>query len=130
MLAPAILILLVEDDAMIGLSLQTTLEDAGFGIQYVESGVDAVGALSSSDLPAGLITDINLGEGPDGWAVARRAREASPLIPVVYMSGDSAHEHSAYGVPDSVIIQKPFALAQIVTAISALLNAVPPTPAD
>jgi DNA-binding response OmpR family regulator len=73
-----------------------------------------------------MVTDIRLGEGPNGWDVARHAREVIPTMPVVYMSGDSANEHSAYGVPDSVMLQKPFATAQLVTAISTLMNAAPP----
>jgi hypothetical protein len=43
-------------------------------------------------------------------------------LPVVYMSGDSAHEWSANGVPESVILQKPFVLVQLITAITTLLN--------
>ena len=77
---------------------------------------------------AGVITDIKLQGSVDGWAIARRAREMLPHIPVVYMSGDSAHEHTSLGVPDSIMIQKPFAPAQIITAISTLLNAIPPQP--
>lgn len=61
----------------------------------------------------------------DGWEVARHARELTPNFPVVYMSGDSAHEHTVQGVPESVMIQKPFAPAQLVTAMSMLLNALP-----
>ena len=54
------------------------------------------------------------------------AREASPNLPIVYISGDSAVEHSAQGVPDSMMIQKPFVGAQVVTALATLLNAKPP----
>lgn len=38
------------------------------------------------------------------------------------MSGDSAHEWTAQGVPNSVMVSKPFVVAQIITAISTLLN--------
>jgi hypothetical protein len=38
-----------------------------------------------------MITNISLGVGADGWDVARRARELTPELPVVYMSGASAH---------------------------------------
>ena len=67
--------------------------------------------------------DIRLGAGPDGWAVARRARELVPTMPVVYMSGDSSPEWSSKGVPNSLMVAKPFAPAQIITAVSTLLNA-------
>jgi two-component system cell cycle response regulator CpdR len=39
------------------------------------------------------------------------------------MSGDSGHDWSSKGVPNSLMIAKPFAVAQIVTAISNLLVA-------
>jgi len=44
-------------------------------------------------------------------------------IPIVYMSGASGHEWTSHGVPNSVLIAKPFAIGQIVTAVSQLLNA-------
>ena len=69
-----------------------------------------------------LITDIRMGEGPDGWEIARRARELNPRLPVIYMSGDSAADWSAQGVPGSIMLQKPFASAQIVTAVASLIN--------
>ena len=71
---------------------------------------------------AGLITDFRLADGPSGWELAMRARELKPEIAIVYATGDSAHEWSAHGVPKSVVVQKPYASAQIVTAISTLLT--------
>jgi CheY-like chemotaxis protein len=124
---PSLLILLAEDQALIGLHLQEVLEEAGFAVHHALSGGDAMAALAAHrDDLAGVVTDIQLGSGPTGWDVARRARELNPRIPMVYLSGDSAHEHTSQGVPDSMMIQKPFAPAQIVIAISTLLNAVPP----
>ena len=124
----SLLILLAEDEALIAMTLEDALEDAGFAVHHVMAGEDALEALERHG-PAisGVITDIKLQGGVDGWAIARRAREMHPHIPIVYMSGDSAHEHTVLGVPDSVMIQKPFAPSQIITAISALLNAVPPS---
>jgi len=116
---------LVEDDALIRELLETSLTDAGFEVVEVSCGTKA---LAEFDADASrfraLITDIRLGAGPDGWAVARRARELVPNMPVVYMSGDSAPEWSSQGVPNSLMVAKPFAPAQIITAVSTLLNAV------
>jgi DNA-binding response OmpR family regulator len=124
-------ILLVEDEPLIGLSLQDALHDAGYDVRIVHSGEEAIAELRSEGADAvGLITDIRLGSGPDGWEVAREARERDKQFPVVYLSGDSAGEHGARGVPDSVMIQKPFAPAQVVTAISGLLNALPARPPE
>jgi DNA-binding response OmpR family regulator len=115
---------LVEDDALIRDLLETSLTDAGFEVVEVSCGTKA---LAHFDADAArfraVITDIRLGVGPDGWAVARRARELVPTMPVVYMSGDSSPEWSSKGVPNSLMVAKPFAPAQIITAVSTLLNA-------
>ncbi|MBN8896793.1 MAG: hypothetical protein J0H35_01190, partial [Rhodospirillales bacterium] len=63
-----------------------------------------------------------LGTGLDGWALARRARERLPDLPVVYMSGEKDRDWAAYGVPHSIMIPKPFVPAQLITAIASLLN--------
>jgi CheY-like chemotaxis protein len=60
-----------------------------------------------------------------GWEVARQIREIAPNCPVVYMTGANADEWASQGVPDSILLQKPFAPAQIVTAVSQLLNSAP-----
>jgi hypothetical protein len=44
-------------------------------------------------------------------------------FPVVYMTGAAADEWAIQGVPNSILLAKPFAPAQLVTAISNLLNA-------
>jgi hypothetical protein len=39
------------------------------------------------------------------------------------MTGDSSHEWRSRGVPDSLLLQKPYASAQLVTAVSTLILA-------
>jgi hypothetical protein len=51
---------------------------------------------------------------------------AAPTLPVVYITGASGNQWPSHGVPNSILLQKPFAPAQLVTAVSQLLNAVPP----
>lgn len=123
----SVLILLVEDEHLVALSIAEALQEGGYAVSAASTGNDAISVLEDETIVlSGVITDIQLGSGPDGWDVARRARELRPEIPIVYMSGDSAHEHSARGVPDSLMVQKPFAPAQMVTAISTLLNLARP----
>jgi hypothetical protein len=38
------------------------------------------------------------------------------------MSGDSAHEWSGNGVPESIMLQKPFVMVQLITAITTPLS--------
>jgi len=118
------LVLYVEDEVLIQDLLQTALEDAGFEVLVVSSGAEALDRLQtlSGDLK-GLVTDINLGGAIKGWEIGRHARGLAPGLPVVYVSGGSEHEWTAEGVPHSMMISKPFAPAQVVVALSTLINA-------
>jgi CheY-like chemotaxis protein len=69
-----------------------------------------------------LVTDVILGGRHSGWEVAKRARELTEDVPVVYMTGGAAHEWASKGVPNSILLTKPFAPAQLITAVSQLLN--------
>ncbi|WP_346770922.1 response regulator [Bradyrhizobium sp. CW11] len=75
-----------------------------------------------------VVADVNLLKGTlSGWELARQLRQREPTFPVVYMTGAAANDWGSQGVPNSILLQKPFAPAQLVTAVSKLLNAVPPT---
>ena len=121
-------ILVVEDDHLIQSVVEESLTDGGFEIVIASSGEDAVQLLDTAKGKyRALVTDINLGTGNiDGWEVARRAREIDPEFPVIYMSGKDATEWASKGVPNSIMLAKPFAPAQLVTAVSQLLNSHPP----
>lgn len=103
------------------------MSESGFESEVVASGKQAVALLQGEhhDYRA-VVTDINLVGELTGWDVAKRARELNPEIPVVYMSGAAADQWTSHGVPNSLLLQKPFAPAQAVTAISQLLNQIPP----
>jgi DNA-binding response OmpR family regulator len=123
-------ILVVEDDHLIQGVVEETLADGGFEVVIASSGENAVELLAAADGKyRALVTDVNLGRDKmDGWEIARHAREIDPAFPVIYMSGDSAGDWSSKGVPNSVMLGKPFAPAQLVTAVSQLLNTgTPPT---
>ena len=130
----SVLILIVEDQILIATDVENSLQEGGFETHLADNGKKAIALLEGGEVSvAGLVTDIDLGAEPDGWNVAQRARELNPLIPIVYMSGHQVVEHASKGVPASLMVQKPFAAVQIVTAISQLLNALPalspePTP--
>ena len=119
----AAVLLIAEDEFLLIADLEEALEEAGYAIQIVSNGSQAIDALENdiSRFKA-LITDIRMGPGPTGWEVAHRARELSPTLPVVYMTGDSAASWAANGVPNSVLLQKPFAMGQLVVAISQLIT--------
>jgi DNA-binding response OmpR family regulator len=116
-------VLLVEDEAVIQEWMHTELVDAGFELVVACDGTQALAALAADvERFKAVITDIKLGQGPDGWDVGRRARELVADMPLVYVSGDSADEWVSKGVPNSVMIMKPFVAAQLITAVSTLIT--------
>jgi CheY-like chemotaxis protein len=114
------LLLYVEDEPLVSEVGVTILEDAGFAVLPLASGADAIEALDDrgADFKA-LVTDIDLLAGPDGWMVARHARERRPEIPVIYVSACRSGDWPSMGVPGSQMLVKPYAAAQLVVAVSA-----------
>lgn len=121
-------ILVVEDDQLLQGVIEEALTDGGFEIVIAGSGESAVELLTTADGKyRALVTDVNLGrDRMNGWDIARHAREIDPAFPIIYMSGDSAENWSSQGVPNSIMLSKPFAPAQLVTAVSQVLNSAPP----
>jgi DNA-binding response OmpR family regulator len=121
------ILLLVEDEVLIQEMLDTEFTEAGFEVAAVSSGTQALAELNADATRfKAIVTDIRLGAGPKGWDVADRARELVATMPIVYISGDSAHEWASKGVSNSVMVSKPFTPAQIITAVSTLLNHAQP----
>jgi DNA-binding response OmpR family regulator len=116
-------VLVIEDDPDIQFFLEEALRDGGFEPAIAGSGEEAVTLLKAfRSKYAALITDIKLLGRLDGWHVARAAREVDPAFPVVYITGASPQEWPMWGVPNSVLLTKPFAPGQLVSAISRLIG--------
>ncbi|MCK1414853.1 response regulator [Bradyrhizobium sp. CW4] len=123
-----LLVLVVEDERLIQELVEAALTEGGFETEIVGSGEEAITLLQDDATNyRALLTDIHLKGTLTGWDVAKRAREVNPEIPVVYMTGAAASEWPSHGVPNSVLLNKPFAPAQVVTAVSQLLNQIPPS---
>ena len=117
-------VLVVEDEVLVQDLLEVALVEAGYEVRLLLSGAEAMSFLDDcSECPRALVTDVNLGPAPNGWEIGRRARELNPAMPVVYMTGDSGDQWDTQGVPDSLMIEKPLAPAQVVAAVSSLLAA-------
>lgn len=119
----AVTLLLVDDEVLIVELLKDAVEEGGFSALVAHTAEEAMALIEERATEiAGLITDVNLGSKITGWGIARRARELRASLPIVYTSGFAADDWPAEGVPNSLVVRKPFAPAQVVTAISTLLN--------
>ena len=122
------LILVVEDDYPVQGIVEEMLAEGGFATDILSSGEEALTLFKGGlkDYKA-LVTDVSLKGRLSGWEVAKQIRGIDPGFPVIYMSGASAADWPSKGVPNSIMLAKPFAPAQLVTAVSQLLNTSPPT---
>ena len=117
-------ILVVEDEAPIQSVVEDALTASGFELAFAFSGEEALTLIKSQLVPyRGVVVDIRLTGRMTGWDLAREVRKLDPEFPVIYMTGAGAPEWAALGVPNSILVTKPFAPAQLVTAVSQLLNA-------
>lgn len=123
-MSKSVLVLVVEDETVVQTLLEDVLNDGGYAVRCASSAEEAIAILDDVEASfQAVITDVNLTPGKlTGWDVARHARQIMQDIPVIYATGGSAHEWSANGVPKSILLTKPFATGQVVTAISQLLN--------
>lgn len=107
-------ILVVEDQPLLLLDLIDQL--AGLGLETLAAGSARTAArLLNSGVDA-LVTDIELGEGPDGLCLARLAAEARPGLPIVVVSGGVRPRASDLPA-GAIFIPKPYRVGDIVTAL-------------
>lgn len=94
------MLLYIEDDFLIQAEVVNSLEEAGFKLVVADDGRQGLDLLSrhATEL-RGLVTDIDLGDGPNGWEIAHTARELVAGLPIVYVSAASDHEWTSHGVP-------------------------------
>jgi len=121
-LADQLVVLVAEDDQEIQIIVEDSLTEGGFEPAIAPSGEEAVTLLKGNKGSyRALVVDVNLRGRMDGWEVAKHAREIDPEFPVIYMTGAGADKWPSLGVPNSILLEKPFAPAQLVTAVSQLL---------
>jgi DNA-binding response OmpR family regulator len=120
------IVLVIEDDKNIQALVEDALRDGDFEPAIAASGEEAVTLLKAfrSNYSA-LVTDISLLGRMDGWRVARAAREIDPTFPIVYITGAAGNDWDWKGVPDSILLTKPFGPEQLIAAVSQLLKSGP-----
>ena len=118
------LILVIEDEYALQGVVEDALTEGGFETEIVSSGEEALTLFKGRIKEyRALVTDVNLKGHLSGWEVAKQVREINPACPVIYMTGAAADQWASHGVPNSILLEKPFAPVQLVTALANLLNA-------
>jgi CheY-like chemotaxis protein len=116
-------VLIVEDEVFIAEMIRDALEDRGLSVKSAYSHRSACDILDGEarDFSV-LVADINLGQGGNGFEVARRARELHPDLKVIYITGHAAHLQKQ-GVEGSVMMPKPFYPDELADRVAAMVHA-------
>ena len=120
-------VLLVDDEALIRETLAEDLADAGLDVAEAPSAEAALGAASAAaggtgGPPRVLVTDVNLGGGMDGLALAAEARRRWPDVGVVVMTGRPANLDGRCPDQREVCLLKPFNPPRLAAAVRGLMG--------
>ncbi len=125
---PRPVVLVVEDEPAIRVLLCDLLEGAGLDVEDAgdaESALEILSALEEDRKRCGvLVTDVNLGKGLDGVALAAVAQRRVPGLPVLYVtaSPERVPDRGAAPRPRERVLGKPFANAELVAAVRGLAS--------
>jgi DNA-binding NtrC family response regulator len=113
-------ILVVEDDATLGMSLQQRLVLEGFTVQWARSAAEANAALKDA-APDIILSDIRLPDG-DGETVMRRHFARFGLVPVIFMTAYGDIDQAVRLVRDGALdyVSKPFDLDGLVETLRGI----------
>lgn len=117
-------LLLVEDDPDIAGLLAANLREEGYNVDLAADGVAALAAIAGKHYDL-LLLDVML-PGVDGLEICRRVRAGAVYTPIIIVSSKSSDVQRVVGLEmgaDDYIV-KPFALAEVVARVRALLRRV------
>ncbi|MDG5750333.1 response regulator [Qipengyuania sp. XHP0211] len=107
-------VLIVEDDAIIGLALEDALADAG--VRNVEISTTTEQALDAlrRERPDAIVLDVHLADRDDGWAIAELVKTLGPDSPRIVFSTGAPQD-----IPDEVaemgcVLAKPYDIETLI----------------
>ena len=115
-------LLVAEDEPKTGVYLQQGLTEAGFTVDRVMTGTDALQQAQSEAYDL-LILDVMMPE-LDGWEVLRKIRAAGKDVPVLFLTARDGVDDRVKGLElgaDDYLV-KPFAFSELLARVRTLLR--------
>lgn len=115
-------LLLAEDDLQLGFIIKDNLEDAGFEVVNCPDG-EAAWEYYQKKTPDLCILDVNM-PYRDGFSLARKIRQKSDVVPIIFLTAKSLEEDKLKGfeVGADDYILKPFSMKELLSRIHVFLR--------
>lgn len=113
----ALSVLLVDDEPLVRSATAEMLRELGHRVREANSGPDALAQLAEHRVDI-LITDYKMPR-MDGAELARRAKEISPALPILLITGYTGPAENA---PDLPRLDKPFRRSDLANAINSTVD--------
>lgn len=115
-------VLVVDDDPVVGKSIDRILSSRGYAVIAAAGGEEAMQRLASEDYDM-VYTDIKM-PGMSGLEVARHIKESRPWLPVVIVTGygNDANEAEARDIGVNGFLRKPLSPEMVESTADELTN--------
>ncbi|WP_433361120.1 response regulator transcription factor [Actinoplanes sp. CA-142083] len=112
--------LVVEDDRAMSAMLSRSMRRAGYAVDAVGTGTDAVWGITETDYDI-VVLDAMI-PAPDGFEVLREVRDRGRWVPVLMLTARDAMADKVRGLDSGAddYLTKPFALAELLARVRAL----------
>lgn len=102
-------VLIVEDDLLIGMAIETALTDAGIADVRLCTTSDQALTILREQTPDAVVLDVHLADRDDGWALAELVQSLGSNRPQVIFSTGSPEDIPEHIAQLGAVLTKPFA---------------------
>jgi DNA-binding response OmpR family regulator len=115
-------VLLAEDDASLGFIIKDALEEDGYEVAHCADGQSTIDRFNKNEFDICLL-DVMMPH-KDGFAVAKKIRQHSDLIPILFLTAKSMEEDKIKGFQSGAddYITKPFNMAELLLRMEVFLR--------
>jgi DNA-binding response OmpR family regulator len=115
--------LVVEDEELIRLALETLLLEEGFEVRVAHHGGEALAVLDGGWRPDVIVLDLMM-PVVDGWTFRARQRARTDVadVPVVVLSGAHESRARALELGAAAALSKPFHLDDVVATVRRVIK--------
>ena len=122
MLTKKVKVLLAEDDMSLGYVIKDNLQDAGYEVVLCPDGQTAIEKFDKTQYDICLL-DVMM-PNKDGFTVARKIRQLSDMVPILFLTAKSMEEDKIKGFLTGAddYITKPFSMQELLLRMDVFIR--------